>query len=305
MPSCGALWGVATKPPTQAGVKAVEEAVGRSFDFVYRYHDIDSTIPDAAERALVSEGKMLHIAIAARDFGDSDQQITWAKVAAGDYDKSLRAQALGIASLKVPIFVTFQQEANQKRKVGTLGTTQDFIAAWRHLHDLYAAAGVHNAVWVWVMTGKETNLDSAAKMWPGNDYVDWISWNVYNQSGCMSDQTTTKKYVSFEDAMRVFYEFVQERGPSIGMDVNKPKMISEAGSAKYPDDMALTAKWYSQIPEVLQKYPSVKAIGLWSSVDGTCDYRIDQVPQVASAVKKAGLNPFVDAHPAVEAVTAP
>lgn len=305
VPSCGALWGVATRPPTAAGVQGVETKVGRTFDFVYRYHDLNDTIPDAAERALVGDGRLLHIAIAARDFGDRGTQITWAQVARGDFDKSLHAQALGVASLKVPVFMTFQQEANQKRKVDTLGTPADFIAAWRHIHDLYAQAGVRNAVWVWVMTGSADNLDAAAKLWPGNSYVDWISWNVYNQSGCASNQISTSKYVSFEDKMRIFYDFIRERGPSIGMDITKPEMISEAGSAQYPDNPSLTGQWYQQIPGVLQRYPAVKAVALWNSVDGHCDYRFDQVPQVADAVKEAGLNPYVNTRPSVEAVPTP
>ena len=42
-------------------------------------------------------------------------------------------QAEGIASLKKPVWVTFEQEANQKDKVGQREIDKEFVAAWRHL----------------------------------------------------------------------------------------------------------------------------------------------------------------------------
>jgi len=301
VPSCGILWGVATKPPTVAGVKAVEQKVGRNFDFVYRYHDLDATIPDASEKAQVAAGQLLHIAIATRVFGEGGAlKGGWAQVAAGKYDASLLAQAKGIAALKVPTFVTLDQEANQQAKIGVLGTGAEFQAAWRHLHDLYAQAKATNVVWVWVMTGSSAQLDSAAQLWPGNDVVDWISWNVYNASGCRSNAINTAGYISFEDRMKVFYDFVHQRGPSIGMDPEKPMMISETGSAKYPDDAQKTADWYGSIPSVLAKYPQIRAVGLWQSVDGGCDYTFSTLPEALSSVKGILADPQLDAGTAAE-----
>ncbi len=303
VPSCGILWGVATKPPTVAGVKAVEQKVGRNFDFVYRYHDLDATVPDASERAQVAAGQLLHIAIATRRFGEGGAiPGGWAELAAGKYDTTLLAQAKGIASLKVPTYVTLDQEANQKAKIGVLGTGADFQAAWRHLHNLYAQANATNVVWVWVMTGSPTNLDSAAQLWPGNDVVDWISWNVYNASGCQSNAISPSAYVSFEARMKVFYDFVHQRGPSIGMDPQKPMMISETGSAKYPGDPQRTADWYGSIPSVLSKYPQIRAVGLWQSIDGGCDYTFSTLPEALNSVKGIMADPHLDAGTAVETV---
>lgn len=174
VPSCGTLWGIAVKPPTPARWKQVETQVGRSFDFIYRYHDTGPVRPE------------------------------------------LRAQARGVASIKKPVFVTFEQEANQNAKLSR-GSGTDFTAAWRHLHRIYQDEGATNAVWVWVMTGSADNLDRAAQLWPGNDVVDWISWNVYNQSGCPTGTIAPAQYVSFEKKMKIFYTFVKTRGPAMGM----------------------------------------------------------------------------------------
>jgi hypothetical protein len=300
VPSCGVLWGIAAKPPTPARITQVEQVLGRPVDFVYRYHDVNDVVPDDAERAWVAQGKLLHIAIAARDFSNQIRgDITWAEIASGKYDASLKAQAVGIASLQEPVFVTFEQEASQKRKLSALGSPDDFRAAWRHLHDLYQQAGAKNAVWTWVMTGAEENLTSAGQLWPGNQYVDWISWNVYNQSGCASDRITLTKLVSFKDKMLVFYDWLLSKGRGLGIDTNKPIMISETGSAQYSDDPSASAAWYAAIPSVLQEYPQIKAVGLWDSIDGTCKYDFTDVPDIATGARTAGLNPYLDLHGAL------
>jgi hypothetical protein len=298
VPSCGVLWGVATKPPTAAAVATVESAQGRPFDFVYRYHDVKDQVPDDAERAAVAAGKLLHLAIASRDF-NSTRGIKWSEFASGKFDPVLIAQAKGVASLKVPVFMTFEQEASQRQKVGVRGTPEEFIRAWKHLHQIYDDAGAKNAVWVWVMTGSEDNLDNAASLWPGNDVVDWISWNVYNQSGCSGNRIDASKYVSFEDKMKIFYEFVKKRGPSLQMDPNKPMMISETGSAKYPNDLKRTADWYAGIPATLRKYPQIKAVTVWDSIDGGCNYDIDKIPEIRDGVRRAGQDPWLSNRGAV------
>lgn len=91
------------------------------------------------------------------------------------------------------------------------------------------------------MTGNADNIDRAASLWPGNDVVDWISWNVYNQSGCHSGTVDQDKFKSFDDELEPFYDFVKKRGASIGMDSSKPMMISEAGSVQYPSAPELSA----------------------------------------------------------------
>lgn len=296
VPSCGVLWGVSTQPPTKAAVEDIEKMVGRPFDFVYRYHDVDGTIPDEEEQALVDRGTYLHLAIASRDFGSG--AVPYADIADGSHDTTLRRQAEGVASLKVPTFVTFEQEANQKDKVGERGTSEEFVAAWRHLHQLYEEAGATNAIWVWVMTGNEQNLPRTAALWPGNDVVDWISWNIYNQSGCRNNKLDVSKYESFEEGLRIFHDWVTSTGRAAGIDASKPMMISETGSAQYPDDPEKSAQWYADIPGALEKYPNVKAVGLWASGGGGpngCDYRFQRNPVITEGVEKAGQELRLDA----------
>lgn len=289
VPSCGTLWGVTTPTGTAADLKDVERSVGRRFDFVYTFHDINDVVPTPEERAAVSNGTLLHITIDSRDYSTRDRTaVTWSDVANGRYDESLRGQARGIASLRKPVFMTFSHEPDQTANEA-MGTPTQFQDAWRHVHEVFAEEGATNAVWVWVIMGWAPALPRAATMWPGNKYVDWISWEVYNKSGCTRDATSVSQYQSFGELARIGYTWVHQTGPKIGMDVNKPMMISETGSVQYPEDPELTANWYSEIPAALKDLPQIKAIGLWDH-DGTgqaCDYQFTENPAVLKAIVKA------------------
>lgn len=299
VPSCGVLWGISTQPRSLQHLESLERSLGRPFDLVYHYIDINGNFPDVGQRREAAGGRLLHVAIAARDFhGRPGSIVSWADVAAGKYDKSLAAQARGVASLNKPVFVTFAQEASAPTKLGVNGSATDFKSAWRHLYKLYQKAGATNAVWTWVMTGASENLEGAAALWPGSDVVDWISWNVYNGSGCQAGLVDPTEFVSFEDQMRVFYDFVQRSGKSVGIDRTKPMMISEAGSVSYPSDSSLAADWYAAIPSALRKYPQVKAVTLWDSTTDDCDYRFHTSPESVERVRQAGLDPAVDSRPA-------
>jgi hypothetical protein len=290
IPRCGALWGIST--PENRDLSATEQVVGRKFDMVYRFHDINATIPTQFERRLANSGTILHYSIDPRDYGNaSSTAISWADIAAGDFDWSLRRQAEGIASLHRTVFVTFDHEADQREKTAR-GSAPDFKAAWRHVHQVFEEAHAR-IVWVWVVIGYPETFARAGMLWPGNRYVDWISWDVYNTSGCRDGQIDPSKYRSFEDAMLPFYEWINSEGPRYGIDKHKPMMISEAASAIYPGNPAMTARWYEQIPQTLRKYPRIKAVTLWSSV-ATCDYRVTNNPTVTTGVAEAGRSPIFD-----------
>ena len=211
------LWGISTNPATQATLQAAEKDAGRTFDLVYRYHDIVADFPDDDERAVVREGRTLHIAIAAREYGEGEDTVSYADIARGTYDASLRRQATGLASLNAPVFVTFEQEANQRRKRRarlSRGLQGRLAACPRGLQgrgrDERRVGLGHD--------GRCGEPERAGQLWPGNDVVDWISWNVYNGSGCNSGKVKPASYETFEQGLKPFYDWVRRSGPALGID---------------------------------------------------------------------------------------
>lgn len=294
-PACGALWGTTPPEPTFSSLQASEAAVDRRFDFMYRFHDLNDPIPDTEDQEVLASGTILHIAIDARDYGQRGQLgVPWREIAGGSYDGELLAQARGIAAIGEPVFVTFDHEPDQPRR-SLQGSAADYIAAWRHVHQLYEIAGADNAVWVWVATGWMPSAAEALKMWPGNDVVDWISWEAYDFAGCRTGPADATKSKSFEEVALPFYRYLLEHGTAASIDVNKPMMISEAGSA-IAANSSTSSSWYSKIPTVLAAYPRIKAIGLWNHGDGlaTCDFVFSTIPSRAADVREAGRQRWVN-----------
>jgi Glycosyl hydrolase family 26 len=295
-PQCGVLWGVATQTPSIASLAEVESQLGRRFDMVYRFHQIGDALPTDDERRIVASGRILHVSLDSGGLAPAGAPRTWGAIADGTYDEALRRAAEGVASLQKPVFVTFDHEANQPAKAA-LGTAAQFAAAWRHVHDVFDQTGVTNAVWVWVMMGSPDTLAGVGAFWPGNSYVDWISWDVYNQSGCLAGGIETARYESFLDGVSPFYRWVRSRGAAVGIDPDKPMMISEAGSVVYANDAQLTAQWYAEIPGVLASHPQIQAIGLWDHTGNRlCDYRFEDDAAVVAAITEAGLDPRISSE---------
>ena len=295
VPSCGALWGYSAVNSGPADLRRVEQDMGRRFDFVYRFHDINDGVPDSEERSLAESGTILHLALDPRDHANKQAGITWSDVASGRYDQTLRQQAAGVAALRTPVFLTFDHEVDQPAKAAS-GTAADFVAAWRHVHDLFLAAGASNAVWVWVVLGWEETFARAGELWPGNDVVDWISWDVYNAAGCRAGMVDLGKRQTFAEGLLPFFRWLHTNGTRYGIDTRKPLMISEAGSIQA--DPTGSARWYEEIPAVLREHPQIKAVTLWSGVgNGVCDYVFTNDATLSSAVRRAGLDPWVNALP--------
>jgi hypothetical protein len=186
----------------------------------------------------------------------------------------LRQSAAGLAALKSPVFLTFDHEADVPAKPLARGTTAQFVAAWRHLHRLFAAAGASNVIWAWVVTGYPPNDARAAALYPGNDVVDWISWDPYDQRGCQSGGVGTRPTQTFAQVASPFYRWLETGGVKAGISLNKPYLISETASAYDPKDPGASAAFYRSISAGLKQLPRIRAVTLWDESTGRCNYKI-------------------------------
>ena len=91
--------------------------------------------------------------------GDSD-----ANIIAGSDDALITAEAQKLAALKAPVFLrwywepNFPSSANYAECIGSLGPA-GYVAAFRHIHDLFAAAGASNVAFVFSMATSGTDQD--------------------------------------------------------------------------------------------------------------------------------------------------
>ncbi len=117
--------------------------------------------------------------------GPGTGNFTDAQIAAGAQDSYLRAWASAAKSWGHPLFLRFAWEMNGSWfpwGVGNNGTrASDYVAMWRHVHDVFASEGATNVTWVWCPNIDPYNtLAPLSSLYPGDSYVDWTCLDGYN-----------------------------------------------------------------------------------------------------------------------------
>jgi PKD repeat protein len=286
VPACGALWGISVPGGSAATLSADESKVGRNFDISYHFHRVGDTLPTADERTESASGHLLHINIESVPY-------SYATIASGAQDTALTRQANGVKSLDAPVYVSFEHEPDVKTKASR-GTPAQFKAAWRHVHDLFVAKGATNAVWVWITTGYSPNFPTYAGFYPGNDVVDWISWEAYSTTACSTSRNVLTG--TFANDAGPMYNWLHDgHGAAAGIDVSKPEMISEYGAVYDSGKPGAQGAWYQGISQLLKnQYPDIKAVAKWDNTGTNCQYQMSVSPLTLAGVTTAGHDPYVN-----------
>lgn len=105
-------------------------------------------------------------------------------VAGGGLDPYLRAQAAAVRAAGGPVAIRFGHEMNASWYpwgAGVRGNTPaDYVAAYRHVHDVFEAEGAVDVVWVWSPSALDTAVQpDLAPFYPGDDVVDWVALSAY------------------------------------------------------------------------------------------------------------------------------
>jgi hypothetical protein len=80
-------------------------------------------------------------------------------VAAGKYDTYIKDWAANAAKIEAPIFLRFGHEMNDPYRYPwgpQNNLAKDFIAAWKHVHDVFKQQKATNVIWIW---------ESASSLW--------------------------------------------------------------------------------------------------------------------------------------------
>ena len=201
------------------------------------------------------------------------------RIAGGDFDPYLRSWADGIRSLGYPVAIRFAHEMNGDwypwSEASNGNRPGEYVRAWRHVHDLFRAAGATNVTWVWSPNARwDDSTPTLSGFYPGDDYVDWVGLSGYYGIGFHSD------YRSFDE---IFGPTITEIRAFSG----KPLVVTETGAS---DATGRKAEWITETFRALPRHPDV--IGLiWFEVDKELDWRIVSSPAVARAFATAVADP--------------
>ncbi|HWQ83036.1 MAG TPA: glycosyl hydrolase [Anaerolineales bacterium] len=178
-------------------------------------------------------------------------------ITSGNCDTYIRefAEALQTPPMdQLRFLIRFGHEMNLRESSWWPGHTgQDasaYVAAWRHVHDVFTQVNSTNAEWVWAPNYESNPRDDwndRNNYYPGDDYVDWIGVDGYNWGSPRWD-TFSELYDSSA------YDHVLK---DFACRYPKPQLITETGSVEGAGSKASwIADTYSRIPN----FPFVRGV---------------------------------------------
>lgn len=196
-------------------------------------------------------------------------------IVSGALDDTINARAAGAKAVAPKkFFLDFAAEMNGD-EAWSGNDAPLYVQAYRHIHDLFEAAGAKNVVWVWCPNVTDTDGSNRHTLdyYPGDDYVDWTGVDGYNWGH--------DDWQSFQSVFENIYPILAGK--------KKPIFIGEMASAAVGGDKAA---WISAIiPTLKNDYPLIKAV-TWFDVNKEEDWRISSTPQSEAAFKAMAADPY-------------
>lgn len=223
----------------------------------------------------------------------SSQSVPLTDVTSGKYDSSIITWAQAVKSWGKPFFFRWNWEMN-----GTWfdwgnqakANPANYIAAWRHMHDVVTAQGASNVTWVWCPNTEFTGSTPLSQLYPGDSYVDWTCVDGYNWG---SNPYKTDSWKSFNQVFQQTYNSLLTIAPT------KPIIIGETSTTEYGGSKAswITDALTNQLPK---NYPKVKGL-VWFNWNifengGRMDWPIETTSTAQAAFANGIANPYYSAN---------
>lgn len=206
--------------------------------------------------------------------------IDFDEIISGAHDDVIHARAKGSKALAKKFFLDFAAEMNGDEGWGGNNPTR-YIAAYRHIHDIFVNDGATNVVWAWCPNVTDVDGSNAQTMqyYPGDAYVDWTGVDGYNWGTSQSGF----EWQSFKDVFKDIYPKLAAKG--------KPILIGEMASDEAGGDKAA---WIAGIiPTLKTDYPLIKAF-VWFDIDKERHWLINSSPAALAAYKTMASDPFMN-----------
>ena len=114
--------------------------------------------------------------------------VTLRAIATGRYDSYLSQFAAAVRALGAPVGLSFGHGMNSSSVSWGYRHVPPgvFVAAWRHIHRVFAAVGARKVIWVWTVVrntpGDPRVAPDPHPWWPGGAYVNWVGLDIYYYS---------------------------------------------------------------------------------------------------------------------------
>jgi hypothetical protein len=177
----GSYTGLAAQgvPQSYAGVTAFTTATGIKPNLVTYYSGWLEPFNAQFAKMAASHGAVPLVQI-------DPTNVSLAAIASGQYDSYLTTYAEDVKAYRGHVILGFGHEMNGTwYSWGYRHTSAaTFVAAWRHIVDLFHLRGVRNVAWLWTINIIHPDHNSAlpGQWWPGSSYVTWVGIDGYYYS---------------------------------------------------------------------------------------------------------------------------
>ncbi|HET9154673.1 MAG TPA: glycosyl hydrolase [Solirubrobacterales bacterium] len=210
----------------------------------------------------------------------SQPEFTLAAIAGGRYDSYIREFALKARVWGHPFFLRFDWEMNGfwfPWNEGVNGNSPgEFVAAWRHVHDIFTAVGATNATWVWCpevdLHNKLTPLD---ELYPGDEYVDWTGLDGFN----WGKHPGSPGWQTFNQVFHRSYKQI-----ATGVAPSKPMMLPEVASNSSGGDKPAWIE--DMLTTIRHRYRKIRAIVWYDVEDRATHWPIERRKQDYNAFRR-------------------
>jgi hypothetical protein len=292
IPPSGAFFGAfadaAGDGESPVSFSALESASGRALD-MDRVYSLWNT-PQPSPQAAWDVGHAVIPVVSIDTQTTTGGTVSWAAIAAGQYDTTIAAQARGLASLPGPVVLSFDHEPDMQ----THGTAANFVAAYRHYVSVVRATGASNVSFALILTAPTYATSAISSWYPGDGYVDWVAADGYNGDGCLGHGT---KWLDFSVIFAGLDDFAVARA--------KPALIAEWASSEDPAAPGRKAQWITDAATTLRGWPRIKA-ALYFDAPGhhpSCGWPLTTSRTATQAFKAMGAEAWFHPRPVASLTT--
>jgi hypothetical protein len=212
------------------------------------------------------------------------------EIIAGQHDAAITSQAQSAKALGAQILLRWAHEMNGNwypwsgssnggADAGAAGGPAKYVAAWKHVHDIFVQVGATNVVWIWCINVADVPGDAWnhwTNYYPGDAYVDWVGLDAYNW-GSSSSCCIWEAFGDLVDA------------PYQDYAATKPIMLPETASAEVGGDKGA---WIADMHQKIKtQYTDIKGV-VWFDINKETDWRIASSPTALAAYKAMALDPY-------------
>lgn len=250
--------------------------VTNQYDIIHRYHSSTQTSFDANEISYYNrDNTYLYI--------NWKPDKVWANAAGGNatVNASIDQMANSIKALGTKkIFLTVFHEPENDVSSGNCttnggsaasGSPTDYVNMWHNVRARFDALGVNNVVWTMNYMGYAAWNCLVPLLWPGNDYVDWVTYDPYGGG--------TQSSTLFNDSVSPFYTYLSQNSDATHDYLSKPWGLAEQGAwANGGTTQAAAIDYWNQAATALANntYPNLKMyMAFDTSVNGSSQVGMD------------------------------